>query len=156
MNIGKKISDRRKELQLTMFEVARRTGVSEATVSRWESGDIANMRRDKIVALSEALQVSPIFLMDWDVTSDCENAKATKEEELVAIFKFLDEDSQDKVLKFAKTVQQKRPTLIVENEPRYLVRRAGRDGSYTEEYLTKEELDKEIEKKRSLPDATDL
>ena len=52
--------------------------------------------------------------------------------------------------------KEKEPILMIENEPRYLVRRAGRDGSYIEEYLTKEELDKEIEKKRSLPDATDL
>lgn len=37
--------------------------------------------------------------------------------------------------------KQKGPVLMVENEPRYLVRRAGRDGSFTEEYLTKAEID---------------
>lgn len=66
MNIGEKIKNKRKELSLTMLEVAEKTGVSEATVSRWESGDIANMRRDKIVSLASALQVSPGYLMDWD------------------------------------------------------------------------------------------
>ncbi len=66
MNIGEKIKNKRKELNLTMFEVAQKTGVSEATVSRWESGDIANMRRDKIVSLAGALQVSPAYLMDWE------------------------------------------------------------------------------------------
>lgn len=37
--------------------------------------------------------------------------------------------------------KQIKPVLKIENEPRYLVRRAGRDGSVTEEYLTKAEID---------------
>lgn len=45
------LKQRRIELNLTMAEVAKKVGVSEATISRWESGDIANMRRDKIVLL---------------------------------------------------------------------------------------------------------
>ena len=66
MDIGTKLKARRKELDLTMLDVAKSVGVSEATVSRWESGDIANMRRDKIVSLAHALQVSPFFIMGWD------------------------------------------------------------------------------------------
>ncbi len=64
MNIGEKLKIRRKELGLTMLQVAKRTGVSEATISRWESGDIANMRRDKIVSLANALQITPAFIME--------------------------------------------------------------------------------------------
>ncbi len=66
MNICEKLKKRRKELGLTMLEVAKQIGVSEATVSRWESGDIANMRRDKIVSLANALQVHPSFIMGED------------------------------------------------------------------------------------------
>lgn len=66
MNIGEKLKQRRKELDLTMLQVAKNVGVSEATVSRWESGDIANMRRDKIVSLANALKVSPGFIMDCE------------------------------------------------------------------------------------------
>lgn len=58
-----KLRDRRKELGLTMLEIAKSVGVSEATISRWESGDIANMRRDKIVKLANALRVTPDFIM---------------------------------------------------------------------------------------------
>lgn len=32
-------------------------------VSRWESGDIDNMRRDKIAGLANALKVSPLLIM---------------------------------------------------------------------------------------------
>lgn len=66
MDIKDKLKDRRKELNMTMLDVANRVGVSEATVSRWESGDIANMRRDKIVSLAKALQVHPSFIMGWE------------------------------------------------------------------------------------------
>ena len=43
---------RRLELDMTMKELAAKVGVSEGTISRWESGDIENMKRDKIAALA--------------------------------------------------------------------------------------------------------
>ncbi len=66
MNMSERLKNRRKELNLTMFEVAQKVGVSEATVSRWESGNIANMRRDKIEKIADALNVSPGYLMGWE------------------------------------------------------------------------------------------
>ncbi len=48
--------------------------------------------------------------------------------------------------------KKERPVLSIENEPRYRVRFAGRDGSVGEKFLTKEE----IEQLQSLPDADDL
>lgn len=65
-NVKEVIKQRRQELGLTMKEVADAVGVSEATVSRWESGDIENMRRDKISKLAEALHISPAVLMGWE------------------------------------------------------------------------------------------
>lgn len=49
-----------------MLEVAKKVGVSEATISRWESGDINNMRRDKIALLAKALEISPLSLVGID------------------------------------------------------------------------------------------
>lgn len=59
------IKNRRSELGLTLEEVARRVGVSRATVLRWETGAIQNLGRDKIAALAAALHVSPEFLLGW-------------------------------------------------------------------------------------------
>ena len=56
---------RRKDLGLTLDEVGRAVGVSGATVSRWENGDIENIRRDKIAKLSKVLEVTPAYLMGW-------------------------------------------------------------------------------------------
>lgn len=60
------LKTRRAELDLTLDDVARYVGVSGATVSRWENGDIENIRRDKIAKLAEVLKVTPSYLMGWD------------------------------------------------------------------------------------------
>ena len=66
MKTNELIKMRRLELNMTMKELAQKVGVSEGTISRWESGDIENMKRDKIAALARALEVPPAVLMDWE------------------------------------------------------------------------------------------
>ena len=65
MEVKDIIRNRRAELGLTMKQLADKIGVSEGTISRWESGEIANMKRDKIVLLAEALMISPAMIMGW-------------------------------------------------------------------------------------------
>lgn len=60
------IKHRRQELGMTMKELAQKVGVSEGTVSRWESGNISNMRRDKIKLLADALDTLPSEIMGWN------------------------------------------------------------------------------------------
>ena len=60
------LRSKRKELKLTMKQVADYVGVSEATVSRWETGNIANMGRDKIALLSQILKLSPGAIAGYD------------------------------------------------------------------------------------------
>lgn len=57
------LAARRNELGLTQKEVAEKVGVSEGTVSRWESGSIANMRRDRIASYAKVLRTTPEFIM---------------------------------------------------------------------------------------------
>lgn len=57
---------RRKELGLTLAQVADAIGVTEATVQRWESGNIKNVRYEKLAPLSNLLGVSPATLMGWE------------------------------------------------------------------------------------------
>lgn len=57
------LKERRLQLSLTLKEVATKVGVSEATVSRWEGGQIANMKRQYIAAYAAALQTTPGFIM---------------------------------------------------------------------------------------------
>ncbi len=62
------LKERRIELGLTMLEVAKLVGVSEATISRYESGNIKNMRRDRIEKYAKALQVQPSDFLDINDT----------------------------------------------------------------------------------------
>lgn len=57
---------KRLELGLTYEELGSLVGVGKSTVRKWETGMIDNMRRDNIVALSKALNISPITLMGLD------------------------------------------------------------------------------------------
>lgn len=63
MDIKYILKSRRKELKLTMKDVAKACDVSEATVSRWESGDIGDMKRSRIAALANVLQISPSLIV---------------------------------------------------------------------------------------------
>ena len=66
MKTNELIRLKRKEKGFTLREVAMICGVSEGTVSRWESGDIKNMRRDNIEKLSRLLEIPPSVLLDWE------------------------------------------------------------------------------------------
>lgn len=66
MEIKDLLKSRRLEKGLTMKEVADAVGVSEGTISRYESGDIANMKRSSIVALSKVLDIPPIRFITLD------------------------------------------------------------------------------------------
>ena len=65
-NIGNIIKNRRLKLNITLDEVGKAVGVSKSTVQRWESGQITNMRRDRIDALSKILDLSPLIFVDKD------------------------------------------------------------------------------------------
>lgn len=64
MKIGLAIAMRREQVGLTQEELAKAVGVSKASVCRWESGDISNMRRDRIQKLANALNISPLELLN--------------------------------------------------------------------------------------------
>lgn len=60
------IKNRRLVLGLTLKDVAAAVGVSEGTVSRWEAGNITNMKRNRIASLAKVLQIPPSVIMGWE------------------------------------------------------------------------------------------
>ena len=75
MNIKDIIRQKRLECGYTMKELAEKVGVSEATVSRWESGNLATMKHTKIMLLAKALQISPAMLFDTPTVSPSPSRK---------------------------------------------------------------------------------
>ena len=66
MTVGEKIRARRLELGMTMEELGSAIGVQRSAINKYEKGMITNLKRSTIAALAEALQVSPIYLIDDD------------------------------------------------------------------------------------------
>lgn len=69
VNVGERIKRRRKQLGLSAEKVADELGVSPATVYRYESNEIMNMRIDKLEPIAKALHTTPAFLMGWGENS---------------------------------------------------------------------------------------
>ena len=65
-DMARKIKELRKEKGLTLEQVASAVGVGKSTVRKWETGMIANMRRDKIAALARVLGTTPVYLLGWE------------------------------------------------------------------------------------------
>ena len=61
--VGTLLRQSRERLMKTQKDIADQVKVSEGTISRWESGHIDNMRRDKIASLSNALKLSPLDIL---------------------------------------------------------------------------------------------
>lgn len=61
---------RRKELGYTLKDIADMMDVTEATVQRWESGNIKSLRQGRIAKLADVLGVSPSVLMGWEDDHD--------------------------------------------------------------------------------------
>ena len=64
--IAQRIKALRQDRGLTLEQVADVVGVGKSTVRKWETGMIANMRRDKIASLAKALSTTPEYLMGWE------------------------------------------------------------------------------------------
>lgn len=73
MEFKDKIKKKRIELGLTLEEIAKMVKVSAPTIQRYESGTIKNLRRDKIKRLSDALKVTPAYLMGWEEVENHDN-----------------------------------------------------------------------------------
>lgn len=85
MDFGQKIKQIRKSKGMSLEQVGDIVGVGKSTVRKWETGDIANMRRDKIALLANALGVEPSYLMGW---TDEQHEVITEEElELIKAYR---------------------------------------------------------------------
>lgn len=106
--MGKLIKRLRLEKGMTLEELGNKVGVGKSTVRKWENGTIANMRRDKIAKVANALDISPAFLMGWTENTDTINHKSSQapknsyEHLIVAETKKLNQKGKMKLLDTAR------------------------------------------------------
>lgn len=101
MEIKDILKNRRLERNMSLKDVADMVGVTISTISRWESGDISNMRRDRIVSYANALAISPSIIMGWEEPpsrkqrNSCELTES--ELDLIKKYRQLDADGKDRI-----------------------------------------------------------
>ena len=113
--MAQRIKALRQEKGLTLEQVAEVVGVGKSTVRKWETGMIANMRRDKIADLAKALGTTPAYLMGWEEDVEKESSPSelqlTEGEKLMLeLFRKIPEGKQAEaldLLRVALKMQQK-------------------------------------------------
>lgn len=65
--IMSRIKSRREELDMSYQTLSDKVGISKSTLQRYETGYIKNMPVDKLEDIASALNVSPAYLMGWEI-----------------------------------------------------------------------------------------
>lgn len=69
------LKKRRLELGMTLKNVADIVGVTESTVRKWEVGIIANMKKNKLEKLANALQTTIPYILGLEDNEDKRTSK---------------------------------------------------------------------------------
>lgn len=95
------IKSRRLALGLTQLDVAKAVGVSEGTISRWESGNIANVGSTRLESLSKVLKINPAELVLEDYVSPAADTSGLtpKQREALSLIESMSEEQLDSFLK---------------------------------------------------------
>jgi transcriptional regulator with XRE-family HTH domain len=85
LSVGQKLKDRRNEVDMTIRELARRTGLSASFISQVERGK-ANLSIDSLRQISECLDVSIQYLLSdgESVSGSLADEKPCEEQDLIA------------------------------------------------------------------------
>lgn len=65
-DIGKNIKKRRKELSMSVDDLAKKLNKSRATIYRYENGDIENLPTSILIPLADVLKTTPAQLLGWE------------------------------------------------------------------------------------------
>lgn len=69
-DVGARIKERRKELNISAALLAERIGLSKATIHRYENGDIRNIKMPVLESMAVILQVNPLWLIGKSTSKD--------------------------------------------------------------------------------------
>ena len=96
MTIGQRIKAARECKDMTLDEVAKRCNTTKQTIFKYENEIVTNIPYDKIVLLSNALEVSPSYLFGWEEkkNSPSEPSLTEGEQILLNLFRQIPEDQQ--------------------------------------------------------------
>lgn len=103
METRDRIKARRLELGMTLEELGNKIGVKKATIQRYESGKIKNLKRKTIMQIAKALETTPAYLMGWAEENECATLEGDAlDKENLELFKCLPDDKKQQVLDFLR------------------------------------------------------
>ncbi len=104
MTIGDRIKHRRKALGLNQEELGMRLGYKKAAVCRLETEE-SNLRTERLLKISKALETTPGYLMGWDNGSIDAIVESSEEDaEFLSIYNSLDCASRHLLLEVARRI----------------------------------------------------
>lgn len=111
--MAQRIKYLRQEKGLTLEQVASVVGVGKSTVRKWETGMIANMKRDKIASLAKALGTTPEYLMGWEEKKNSPSELQLTEGELLVLdlFRNIPVERQPDALELLRVALKMQKTL---------------------------------------------
>lgn len=115
------IKRKRKEKGMTQTDLGKLLGVSKATVQKYESGEIVNLKSDTIKKLSEILEIDANVLIFGKYDNEIDTKKLKKQAILIdelnclcddetiillEIFERLNPENQEKIIEYASMVEK--------------------------------------------------
>ena len=102
----------------TQEELGQFVGVQKAAIQKYENGSVENLKRSMIQKLSDALDVSPSYLMGWDddpspksdtaelydIALDLSETEKKRIADFMEVAGDLTDEQFDKVMSFARFV----------------------------------------------------
>lgn len=70
MTVGERIKFRRESLGISQVSLADSINEKKQTLYKYENNIVTNIPIDKLLLIAKALNVSPAYLMGWDVADD--------------------------------------------------------------------------------------
>jgi transcriptional regulator with XRE-family HTH domain len=110
MTRGEKLRKLRKDVDRTLEDVGKTVGITKQNLYKYENDIITNIPSDKIEALASYYNVTPAYLMGWDLerTSEGYTIKSEGDEVKITLDKTVKELSLEdlkKVLDFARYIE---------------------------------------------------
>ena len=102
MTTGQRIKTLRLSRGLSQEELGEMIGVKKAAINKYENGIVVNLKRSTIARLSEALEVSPSYLMGFEDKEKPTPVSESGLSEVQIIFEQLSEDNRAKLLELSR------------------------------------------------------
>lgn len=92
---------------LTLDEVAKKTGTTKQTISRYESGEISNIPYDRILSLANCFDVTPGHIMGFE-----KDVAIEKQADMDADLIMLENRIKEYAIKLSKLSEEDREDIM--------------------------------------------